>query len=83
MVLNPNSMGTSMHALKMTEVGNDLVPTPVNSQKKLDEITLTLVDAKTGEFKINAPYNIAVSLECRKTMAVIVGEETNNNKEEK
>lgn len=82
MIVQPELLIDSFHALKMTTKGGDRIFCPVNTQGKLDEITLTLTNEKTGEFKINAPYNISVVLHCDKAVATLIGEKEEPKKKE-
>ena len=86
MLVNPEALFDTFHALKAVKKGDDTVIVPVNTQDKLDEIKLTLLDPKTGEIGINHPYGISVAITAKKAMATLVGEpeeENNNTKEEK
>lgn len=44
------------HMYKISKKGDEEVVSPINSQQKLDEIKLILVDAKSGVITVEHPY---------------------------
>ena len=78
--VEPDLIHNSFCILKLTEVDGEMIPTPVNSQNKMDDVVLTLEDPQTGKFSINYPYVITNAVHLTKVIFYEEGkQETEEN----
>lgn len=73
-MLGEGQLFQTFNIIKTSEKGGKVYTTPVNSQKKLDEVELILLDEKTGRISVKPPYTLTNYLHFSKVLCYESGE---------